>query len=82
MTNIMPACEVNTLCKSGFPSGGWGFGVCRQEDQRPGPLHASAEEGCEAPRHPGDAATPEGHSMWAFLTANEGAREASTHGPP
>ena len=45
-------------------------------------LHASTEEGCEAPRHPRDTATPGGHNMWAFLTANEGARDASAHEPP
>jgi len=58
--------------------------VCAvREDQQPCPLlPASTEEGWEASRHPGDITTPDGHSMWALLTANEGAREASSPGAP
>lgn len=54
-----------------------------RDDQQPGLLlHTSTEEGWEVSRHTGAIATPEGHSMWAFLTANEGAREASSPSPP
>lgn len=50
-----------------------------REDQQPCPLlPASTEEGWEASRHPGYIAIPEGHSLWTLLTANEGAREASS----
>lgn len=36
----------------------------------------------KSPGTPGDMATPGGSSIWAFLTANQEAREASARGSP
>lgn len=73
---------MNTFCKNIYL---WGTGSAVFPPPRllSGlPLLRLHKVGCEALGHPGDTATPGGPSTQAFLTANEGAREASAHGFP